>query len=117
MPVHVSIGQPCCQWSVLQVAAHPPVLPVTLAVVDAAGPDDWLDLVRGSLLLALEALPPSSLFALIGVSDCITLVDMSGEHTLGGVNMVTPCFALILHLVCMNIHVVTCCYFIDAHQM
>ncbi len=51
---------------------------VTLALVDAAGPDDFLDLVRGGLTVAMEALPPGSLFGLIGISDCISLVDMSG---------------------------------------
>jgi hypothetical protein len=56
------------------------VLPVTLALVDAAGPDDFLDLVRGGLTVAMEALPPGSLFGLIGISDCITLVDMSGQR-------------------------------------
>jgi hypothetical protein len=29
--------------------------------------------------VAMEALPPGSLFGLIGVSDCISLVDMSGQ--------------------------------------
>jgi hypothetical protein len=56
------------------------VLPVTLALVDAAGPDDFLDLVRGGLTVAMEALPPGSLFGLIGISDCITLVDLSGQR-------------------------------------
>jgi hypothetical protein len=54
------------------------VHPITLAVVDAAGPSDFLALVRGGLAVALEALPPGSLFGLIGVSSCISLVDMSG---------------------------------------
>lgn len=57
---------------------QPPVQQVTLALVDAAGPDDFLDLVRGGLTVAMEALPPGSLFGLIGISDCISLVDMSG---------------------------------------
>jgi hypothetical protein len=61
-----------------QAAGQPSVLPVTLALVDAAGPDDFLDLVRGGLTVAMEALPRGSLFGLIGISDCITLVDMSG---------------------------------------
>lgn len=71
----------CCSWLVhfLQAAGQPPVQPVTLALVDAAGPDDFLDLVRGGLTVAMEALPPASLFGIIGISDSITLVDMSGR--------------------------------------
>jgi hypothetical protein len=58
---------------------------VTLLLVDTSGPDEFLDLVRGSLALGLDALPPDSLVGLLGVSDCITLVDMAGAceiHTL-----------------------------------
>jgi hypothetical protein len=32
----------------------------------------------------MEALPPGSLFGLIGISDCITLVDMSGQRVQQG---------------------------------
>lgn len=53
--------------------------PVTLALVDVAGPGDFLELVQGGLTVAMEALPPGSLFGLIGISDCISLVDMSGQ--------------------------------------
>lgn len=52
---------------------------MTLALVDVSGPDDFMDLVRGGLTVALEALAPGSLFGLIGISDSITLVDMSGQ--------------------------------------
>lgn len=70
-------------WTPQQAAGQAPVLPVTLALVDAAGPDDFLDLVRGGLTVAMEALPRGSLFGLIGVTDCITLVDMSGQGSGG----------------------------------
>lgn len=39
--------------------------PVTLALVDAGGGEEWLELVRGALAAALEALPPSALFGLV----------------------------------------------------
>lgn len=58
--------------------APPPVLPVTLAVVDVAGPGEFRDLVRAGLASALEALHPDSLFGLVAVSDAITLVDLAG---------------------------------------
>ncbi|KAF6265854.1 hypothetical protein COO60DRAFT_1697553 [Scenedesmus sp. NREL 46B-D3] len=60
------------------VAGQPAAVPVTLLLVDTAGPDEFLDLVRGALGLGLDALPPDSLVGLLGVSDCITLVDMAG---------------------------------------
>jgi len=41
------------------------VAPVTLALVDAGGGEDWLELVRGALAAALEALPASALFGLV----------------------------------------------------
>jgi hypothetical protein len=63
----------------LQGDGQPAVSPVTLALVDVAGPGDFLELVQGGLTVAMEALPPGSLFGLIGVSDCISLVDMSGQ--------------------------------------
>jgi hypothetical protein len=61
------------------VSGQPTAVPVTVLLVDTAGPDEFLDLVRGGLALGLEALPPDSLMGLMGVSDCITLVDMAGE--------------------------------------
>ena len=39
--------------------------PVTLALVDAGGGEEWLELVRGALAAALEALPPGALFGLV----------------------------------------------------
>lgn len=84
-------------FSAPQDGAEPPVLPVTLALVDAAGPDDFLDLVRGGLTVAMEALPPGSLFGLIGISDCITLVDMSGQRGAAGA-------WLVLHSGCTDPH-------------
>ena len=46
-------------------AAEVAVAPVTLALVDAGGGEEWLELVRGALAAAVEALPPSALFGLV----------------------------------------------------
>ncbi|WIA11779.1 hypothetical protein OEZ85_011873 [Tetradesmus obliquus] len=60
------------------MAGQPAAVPVTLLLVDTAGPGEFLELVRGGLSLGLEALPADSLVGLLGVADCITLVDMAG---------------------------------------
>jgi hypothetical protein len=62
------------------ISGQPTAVPVTLLLVDTSGPDEFLDLVRGGLSLGLEALPADSLVGLLGVSDCITLVDMAGRE-------------------------------------
>ena len=46
-------------------AAEVAVAPVMLALVDAGGGEEWLELVRGALAAALEALPASALFGLV----------------------------------------------------
>jgi hypothetical protein len=61
------------------ISGQPTAVPVTLLLVDTSGPDEFLELVRAGLSLGLDALPPDSLVGLLGVSDCITLVDMAGE--------------------------------------
>ena len=47
--------------------------PLYIALVDLTGGSDFLELVRSALLAALEALPPSALFALITFSDSVPL--------------------------------------------
>eukprot|EP00879_Flechtneria_rotunda_P001812 GHRR01001976.1.p1 GENE.GHRR01001976.1~~GHRR01001976.1.p1 ORF type:complete len:996 (+),score=422.55 GHRR01001976.1:2722-5709(+) len=60
-------------------AAESHAVPVTLVLVDVAGPEEFLELVRSGLNVALEALHPAGLFGIIGVSDSISLVDVSGS--------------------------------------
>ena len=38
--------------------------PACIALVDASGGEEWLELVKGALLAALEALPPGACFGL-----------------------------------------------------
>lgn len=52
--------------------------PVYVALVDVAGGEDALDLIRSSVMAALEALDPGALFGLISFSESVTL------HLLGG---------------------------------
>jgi len=41
------------------------VAPVTVALVDASGSEEWLELMRSALAAALEALPGTVLFGLV----------------------------------------------------
>ena len=43
--------------------------PVYVALVDTCCSEDFLELVKGALLAALEALPPVALFGLVTFSD------------------------------------------------
>ncbi|KAK9831909.1 hypothetical protein WJX81_008153 [Elliptochloris bilobata] len=54
------------------------VAPVTLALVDAGGGEEWLELVRGALAAALEALPPTALFGLVTFGTQVELWDVRG---------------------------------------
>lgn len=60
------------------MGGQPTAVPVTLMLVDTSGPEEFLELVRGGLSVAVDALDPASLIGLVGVSDSITLVDISG---------------------------------------
>ena len=48
------------------------VHPMCVALVDTTGTEDYLELVRCSLLAALEALPPCTEFGLATFSDKVT---------------------------------------------
>mmetsp|Transcript_68432 Transcript_68432/g.216567 ORF Transcript_68432/g.216567 Transcript_68432/m.216567 type:complete len:252 (-) Transcript_68432:72-827(-) len=53
--------------------------PVYVALVDLAASEDFLELVKSSLLAALEALAPSALFGLITFSHKVGLYDVHGS--------------------------------------
>mmetsp|Transcript_17666 Transcript_17666/g.42375 ORF Transcript_17666/g.42375 Transcript_17666/m.42375 type:complete len:458 (-) Transcript_17666:91-1464(-) len=53
--------------------------PVYVAVVDLACGEEFLELVKSSLLAALEALPPVALFGIISFCDKIGLHDVQGK--------------------------------------
>eukprot|EP00884_Botryococcus_braunii_P002587 jgi/Botrbrau1/12329/Bobra.4_3s0002.2 len=59
----------------MEVAASP----IFVALVDRSGGPDYLELVRTALLAALEAVPPSSLFALLTFADTVELYDLRGR--------------------------------------
>ena len=69
-------------------AAEVAVAPVTLALVDAGGGEEWLELVRGALAAALEALPPTALFGLVTFGTNVRTRAHTGPcvsaHRLGG---------------------------------
>ena len=50
------------------------VRPLWVALVDTTGTEEYLELVRCSLLAALEALPPCTEFGLATFSDKVTSV-------------------------------------------
>lgn len=55
-----------CAWAQAgEGVAEVAVAPVTIALVDASGSEEWLELVRSALAAALEALPGTSLFGLV----------------------------------------------------
>jgi hypothetical protein len=54
------------------------VVPACVALVDATGGEEYMELVRSALLAALEALPEGSLFGLATFSDQVTRI---GYHT------------------------------------
>ena len=53
--------------------------PVYVALVDVAGGEDALDLIRSSIMAALEALDPGALFGLVSFSESVTLHCLGGE--------------------------------------
>ena len=52
--------------------------PVVLALVDVAGCDDFVEVVKSALLALVESLPPGAQFGLITFSDRIGLHDLQG---------------------------------------
>jgi hypothetical protein len=52
--------------------------PLVLALVDAAGCEDFMDVVKSALLALVESLPPGARFGLITFSDRIGLHDLQG---------------------------------------
>lgn len=61
----------------MEVAATP----IYVALVDLTGGPDFLELVRTALQAALEAVPPSSLFALVTFADAVTLGIPAHPHS------------------------------------
>ena len=52
--------------------------PVIVLLVDTAGGRSFLALARRAIAAALDAAPAGSRFALVGVSDCLSLLDLTG---------------------------------------
>eukprot|EP00195_Chlamydomonas_chlamydogama_P017072 CAMPEP_0202896248 /NCGR_PEP_ID=MMETSP1392-20130828/5266_1 /ASSEMBLY_ACC=CAM_ASM_000868 /TAXON_ID=225041 /ORGANISM="Chlamydomonas chlamydogama, Strain SAG 11-48b" /LENGTH=777 /DNA_ID=CAMNT_0049581523 /DNA_START=303 /DNA_END=2636 /DNA_ORIENTATION=+ len=68
------VGSPIPIYAGLQGICGP--APVYIALVDTAGEEDFIELVRSALLAALEALPPGALFGLITFSNKLGLHDL-----------------------------------------
>lgn len=70
------------------------VRPVCVALVDTTGTEEYLELVRCSLLAALEALPPCTGFGLATFSDKV-------RHHLRRAKTLIPALACWSMLLCM----------------
>ena len=71
--------------------------PVTLALVDAGGGEEWLELVRGALAAALEALPPSALFGLVAFGAHVRARARTGQCVPPTHDHRTACLAPVWH--------------------
>ncbi len=60
--------------------------PVLLALVDATGGDEWIELVRSALLAALEAVPPYTLFGLCTFSNKVSRANAQSSPRVHSVN-------------------------------
>jgi hypothetical protein len=68
----------CLQGQEGGAAGPAAVVPVTLLLLDVSGPEEWLELLQSSLAVLADALDPGSLCGIIGISHCISLLDMGG---------------------------------------